>query len=155
MPEAPLPPGSTIGILGGGQLGRMLSLAAARLGLKTHIYSDEAGASAFDVAAARTGAADGPHSEMAQRDGVELAVSRAGDEARGAVLRPLGEMDHEMLPVPHGGDHGHLDPVIGIRRLHHESVRALHELEIDRDKKPQGFLNHSRPGDALDETHCG
>lgn len=29
---APLPPGSTIGILGGGQLGRMLALAAARLG---------------------------------------------------------------------------------------------------------------------------
>lgn len=53
-PEAPLPPGSTIGILGGGQLGRMLSLAAARLGLKTHIYSDEQGAPAFDVAAAHT-----------------------------------------------------------------------------------------------------
>ena len=33
----PLPPGSTIGILGGGQLGRMLSLAAARLGFRTHI----------------------------------------------------------------------------------------------------------------------
>jgi 5-(carboxyamino)imidazole ribonucleotide synthase len=37
MPEHPLPPGSTIGILGGGQLGRMLALAAARLGVKTHI----------------------------------------------------------------------------------------------------------------------
>lgn len=37
--EAPLPPGSTIGIFGSGQLGRMLSLAAARLGLKTHIYA--------------------------------------------------------------------------------------------------------------------
>ena len=37
----PLPPGSTIGILGGGQLGRMLSLAAARLGLHTHIYAPE------------------------------------------------------------------------------------------------------------------
>ncbi len=35
-----LPPGSTIGILGGGQLGRMLALAAAPLGLKCHIYSD-------------------------------------------------------------------------------------------------------------------
>ncbi|GGE18133.1 N5-carboxyaminoimidazole ribonucleotide synthase [Primorskyibacter flagellatus] len=33
-----LPPGSTIGILGGGQLGRMLSVAAARLGLKTVIF---------------------------------------------------------------------------------------------------------------------
>ena len=34
----PLPTGATIGILGGGQLGRMLSVAASRLGLKTCIY---------------------------------------------------------------------------------------------------------------------
>lgn len=33
-----LPAGATIGILGGGQLGRMLSVAAARLGFKTHIF---------------------------------------------------------------------------------------------------------------------
>src|SRR4029079_13645707 len=54
MPERPLPPGSTIGILGGGQLGRMLAVAASRLGLKSHIYSDETGAPAFDVAASNT-----------------------------------------------------------------------------------------------------
>ena len=54
MPESPLPPGSTIGILGGGQLGRMLAMAAVRLGLKTHIYSDEQAAPAFDVAASKT-----------------------------------------------------------------------------------------------------
>jgi 5-(carboxyamino)imidazole ribonucleotide synthase len=53
MPEA-LTPGSTIGILGGGQLGRMLALAAARLGLKTHIYSDEPNGPAADVAAYST-----------------------------------------------------------------------------------------------------
>jgi 5-(carboxyamino)imidazole ribonucleotide synthase len=47
--RGPLPPGSHIGILGSGQLGRMLALAAARLGLKTHVYSDESGP-AFDVA---------------------------------------------------------------------------------------------------------
>ncbi|MCP5087804.1 MAG: 5-(carboxyamino)imidazole ribonucleotide synthase [Rhodobacteraceae bacterium] len=34
----PLRPGATIGILGGGQLGRMLSVASSRLGLKSHIY---------------------------------------------------------------------------------------------------------------------
>ncbi|MBB5221306.1 5-(carboxyamino)imidazole ribonucleotide synthase [Amaricoccus macauensis] len=34
----PLAPGSTVGILGGGQLGRMLALAAARLGMKVHVY---------------------------------------------------------------------------------------------------------------------
>jgi 5-(carboxyamino)imidazole ribonucleotide synthase len=54
MPDGPLPPGSIIGILGGGQLGRMLAMAGARLGLKTHIYADEADSPAFDVAHART-----------------------------------------------------------------------------------------------------
>ena len=36
--SSPLPPGSVIGILGGGQLGRMLAQAAAQLGLHAHIY---------------------------------------------------------------------------------------------------------------------
>jgi 5-(carboxyamino)imidazole ribonucleotide synthase len=48
--EKPLPPGSTIGILGGGQLGRMLALAAAQLGLKCHIYAPEKDSPAFQVA---------------------------------------------------------------------------------------------------------
>ena len=52
-----LPPGSTIGILGGGQLGRMLAMAAARLGLKCHIYCPDPDSPAFDIAAARTVAA--------------------------------------------------------------------------------------------------
>src|SRR5205807_1535078 len=50
QPRYAVPPGGTVGILGGGQLGRMLALAAARLGLKTHIYSDAADAPGFDVA---------------------------------------------------------------------------------------------------------
>lgn len=47
---APVVPGGTIGILGGGQLGRMLALASARLGLKTHVYCHDAHAPAFQVA---------------------------------------------------------------------------------------------------------
>jgi len=50
----PLPTGATIGILGGGQLGRMLSVAAARLGLRTHIYEPGANPPAADVAHAVT-----------------------------------------------------------------------------------------------------
>jgi 5-(carboxyamino)imidazole ribonucleotide synthase len=49
-----LAPGATVGVLGGGQLGRMLALAAARLGLKTHIYTNEPDSPAFDVCSART-----------------------------------------------------------------------------------------------------
>ena len=51
-----LPPGSPIGILGGGQLARMLALAGARLGLKSHIYAPEEESPAFQVAAAHTAA---------------------------------------------------------------------------------------------------
>ena len=53
MSNQPLQPGATIGILGSGQLGRMLAMAAARLGLKCHVYANESGP-AFDVAATHT-----------------------------------------------------------------------------------------------------
>ena len=43
-------PGGTIGILGGGQLGRMLALAAADLGYRCHIYCPEENSPAFQVA---------------------------------------------------------------------------------------------------------
>ena len=49
MSEA-LKPGSTIGILGGGQLGRMLSVAASRLGFVTHIFEPGANPPAGQVA---------------------------------------------------------------------------------------------------------
>ena len=44
-----LEPGATIGILGSGQLGRMLALAAARLGFKCHIFAPDRDSPAFDV----------------------------------------------------------------------------------------------------------
>lgn len=45
----PLEPDATIGIIGGGQLGRMLALAAGNLGLKCHVYAPEPDSPAFDV----------------------------------------------------------------------------------------------------------
>jgi 5-(carboxyamino)imidazole ribonucleotide synthase len=44
-----LAPQATIGILGGGQLGRMLALAAARLGFKCHVFAPSPDSPAFDV----------------------------------------------------------------------------------------------------------
>jgi 5-(carboxyamino)imidazole ribonucleotide synthase len=49
-----LPPNATIGIVGGGQLGRMSALAAARLGYRCHILTPEAGSPAGQVAAGVT-----------------------------------------------------------------------------------------------------
>ncbi len=50
----PLPPGSTIGILGGGQLGRMSALAAQQLGYNCHIYCPDENAPAKQVTAFST-----------------------------------------------------------------------------------------------------
>jgi 5-(carboxyamino)imidazole ribonucleotide synthase len=54
MTNPVLKPGGTIGILGGGQLGRMLALAAAELGLNCHIYAPEPDSCAFEVVRAKT-----------------------------------------------------------------------------------------------------
>ncbi len=50
----PIPPGGTIGILGGGQLGRMTAMAAARLGYKVHVFTPEADGPCAQVCAAET-----------------------------------------------------------------------------------------------------
>lgn len=50
----PIAPGGTIGVLGGGQLGRMISIAAANLGLKTHVFCPDPDSPAFDVCARHT-----------------------------------------------------------------------------------------------------
>jgi 5-(carboxyamino)imidazole ribonucleotide synthase len=57
MARFPLPPGSTIGVLGGGQLGWMLALAASRLGLNTAVLDPDPACSASRVAV-RTVTAD-------------------------------------------------------------------------------------------------
>jgi 5-(carboxyamino)imidazole ribonucleotide synthase len=57
MSAEPLAPGSTIGIVGGGQLGRMLAIAAAQLGYRCHIFDPHAAPCAADVAASFTRAA--------------------------------------------------------------------------------------------------
>ncbi len=54
MKDRILQPGDTVGILGGGQLARMLALAAAEFGLKTHIYAPRGDNPAFHVSAAQT-----------------------------------------------------------------------------------------------------
>ncbi len=53
MPLEPLQPGSLIGILGGGQLGRFLAIAAAKLGFRTAIYAPEEDSPAFQLTAQR------------------------------------------------------------------------------------------------------
>jgi 5-(carboxyamino)imidazole ribonucleotide synthase len=60
-----LGPDATIGILGGGQLGRMLALAAARLGFKCHVLCPDPRSPAFDVVRRVT---EADYSDMAALD---------------------------------------------------------------------------------------
>jgi len=66
--DKPLASGGMVGIVGGGQLGRMLALAAARLGLRTCIYNDASDAPAFHVT---------PHAIVAPYDDLEQLGSFA------------------------------------------------------------------------------
>jgi 5-(carboxyamino)imidazole ribonucleotide synthase len=61
-----LAPGSTIGILGGGQLGRMTALAAARLGYRAHAFASEPDSPASQVCAAATVATYDDDAALAQ-----------------------------------------------------------------------------------------
>jgi 5-(carboxyamino)imidazole ribonucleotide synthase len=68
---APLPPGSRVGIIGSGQLGRMAALAAARLGYRVHVYSPEPDSPTEQVAAAATVA---PYTDLAALEAFARAV---------------------------------------------------------------------------------
>ena len=71
-------PGSTLGVLGGGQLGRMLAQAAARLGYRMHVYEPAADSPAGEVAAREFNAP--------WRDAAQLAASARSCAAATATV---------------------------------------------------------------------
>jgi 5-(carboxyamino)imidazole ribonucleotide synthase len=90
-----IPPGSTIGIIGGGQLGRMLAMAAARLGYKCHILDPTPDGPAAQVSARFTQAAYGDMDALRSfADSVHVATYEFENlpvgplEALGDKLRP-------------------------------------------------------------------
>jgi 5-(carboxyamino)imidazole ribonucleotide synthase len=86
-----LAPGTTIGIIGGGQLGRMLSMAAAQLGYRTHIYAPEASGPAADVSAKWIqGSYSDSQALLAFAKGVSV-VTFEFENVEPAPLRPLAE----------------------------------------------------------------
>jgi 5-(carboxyamino)imidazole ribonucleotide synthase len=85
----PLPPGSTIGIIGGGQLGRMMAMAAAQLGYRCHIYAPEASGPASDVSAKWVqGRYDDAQALLAFAKGVSV-VTFEFENIEPAPLKPL------------------------------------------------------------------
>lgn len=96
-----LPPGSTLGVLGGGQLGRMLAHAATRLGYRVHVYEPQAGCPAGAVAHLEVNA---PYEDL---------------EALAAFARGCDVVTYEFENVPSAP----LRHIEGLTRLHpHWSV---------------------------------
>ena len=93
-----LQPGDTIGVMGGGQLGRMLAMATARLGLNAHVYCPEPGCPAARVAARFTEAAYNDEDALSRfADAVDVVTYEFENvpveavailEAAGGLVRP-------------------------------------------------------------------
>ena len=96
--EQPLAPGSVIGILGGGQLGRMASLAAQQLGYNCHIYCPEKNAPAAQVTALSTCA---PYDDREALEAFAKAIDIATFEFENIPLESA-EFLAERVPVRPG-----------------------------------------------------
>ena len=90
-----LPPGSVIGIIGGGQLGRMLSVAAAQLGYKCHVFAPEAEPPAGHVAAAVTRAA---YDDVAALEAFAEVVDVATYEFENVPVGALAALGDKLKP---------------------------------------------------------
>ena len=90
-----LPAGSTIGILGGGQLGRMLAVAASRLGYKSHIYDPAADGPAADVSHRTTTA---PYDDIAALTAFAASVDVITYEFENIPTAALDLLD-ELRPI--------------------------------------------------------
>jgi 5-(carboxyamino)imidazole ribonucleotide synthase len=113
----PLPPGSTIGILGGGQLGRMLALAAARLGLDVVILTPDEGS---------------PASRVARRT---LVAAYDDPDALAALARAADVVTYEFENVP-------VRAVEALTALGAQVAPGADALRVAQDRvKEKTFLN--------------
>jgi 5-(carboxyamino)imidazole ribonucleotide synthase len=90
-----VPPGSTIGIVGGGQLGRMLATAAAQLGYKCHILDPHEHPPAADVAARFTRAA---YDDVAAIEAFRAEIDVATYEFENLPVEPLRALGDKLRP---------------------------------------------------------
>ena len=116
--SAPLPPGATIGIIGGGQLGRMLAIAAARLGYRT-VDPRAAGATA----------------RRRSRQPADHRRPMTTPTALAELADAAAVVTYEFENVPVAGGRGRFRPTC-------RSVRRPRALEVAQDRLTEKrFLN--------------
>jgi 5-(carboxyamino)imidazole ribonucleotide synthase len=87
-------PGATIGILGGGQLGRMLAIAAAQLGYRTHIFAPEVSGPAADVSPLWTQSGYDDADALAAFAGAVDIITYEFENVPEATVRQLAALGH-------------------------------------------------------------
>jgi 5-(carboxyamino)imidazole ribonucleotide synthase len=117
----PLLPGATIGVLGSGQLGRMLALCARRMGYRVHVFSPES---------------DSPAGQVADR---EVVAPYDDAEAAARFARDVGVVTFEFENVPAAtaeaaGRHAPLRP--GYDVLHTTQDRLREKAFLERAGVP-------------------
>ena len=157
-------PSSTLGILGGGQLGRMLSLAAARLGIHCHAYAPEAGGpaaqvtprhtqGAWDDADALSRFADVCDVVTYEWENVPLAAARAVVASRTPLrpgLRALQTAQDRLL------EKEFLNALPGVRVAPFRAVEAGSDIHtLRRAVQYVGGLTGGESGGAVIKTRRG
>lgn len=100
MATFPLAPGSTIGILGGGQLGRMLAVSATELGFDVAVLSPRDNAPDARVAAHSITAAYGDRAALETLAGVSDVITFEFENVPAAALDALIDLGAEVAPGP-------------------------------------------------------
>ncbi|MFH1498483.1 MAG: 5-(carboxyamino)imidazole ribonucleotide synthase [Verrucomicrobiota bacterium] len=93
-----IPPGKTIGVLGGGQLGRMFSHAATRLGYRVHIYEPAAKCPAGEVSAREVNA---PYTDTAALSAFVAGCDVVTYEFENIPVEPLWTIEKQVTLHPH------------------------------------------------------
>jgi len=93
-----IPPGKTIGVLGGGQLGRMFAHAAERLGYRVHIYEPEANGPAGEVSALET---NRPYTDIEALTAFAKSVDVLTYEFENIPAEPLWSIEKFVQLHPH------------------------------------------------------
>jgi 5-(carboxyamino)imidazole ribonucleotide synthase len=150
MTVSSLPPGSTIGILGGGQLGRMTALAAARLGYRCIVYAPERQSIAGEVSAGHVSGAyddwDALARFAAQIDVITYEFENVPEAAVAACqrLKPVRPGSQPIHIAQHRLREKEFFASLGIGTARHEAVRC--EADIAHARVLPGILKTCTEG---------
>jgi len=118
----PIPPGASIGILGGGQLGRMTALAAARLGYRSHVFCPDADSPTEQVADRATVAAWDDDAALDRFAAQVAVVTSEFENVPMATAERLAAAGIPVRPSP---------TVLGIAQDRLAEKSAIRALDID------------------------